>query len=385
MNTNAKAGLTMNIQNCQFHNMAYKGWDNYGGIPGGEWQGAGCNWTAQNNTYFVTGRGHVLAGATTGADLVNHNTYVVTWGDTFFPNTQVKAVYKNNIFYDSDIRGYVGKRLAADGSVLWAGDYSDWKADSLSGDFSIYPHATDSTGDMTLRKVQVTNNLKSYSKTVLDFQAENHVATMTFFNRTNRISHAPRYHWDFSKNMLHEDGNGVDPKFVGGVIPAAAYVNHFKERQERSLPAKMQGLGFPYYIAWIPEGQTIHDFVWPLPINLKPTNPALLAAGDDGYPLGDLNWFGAGVVADWLAGKPANLTSARTVSNESAQSVYVDGNKTLRFKGFDQTVDVEVYSILGQKVLVAKNINQVNVSSLHGIYLVRVNNGRQAFKVAVSE
>jgi hypothetical protein len=52
----------------------------------------------------------------------------------------------------------------------------------------------------------------------------------------------------------------------------------------------------------------------------------------------------------------------------------------LKFKGFDQAVDAEIYSILGQKMLIAKNVNEVNVSNLkNGIYIVRV--GNQSFKV----
>lgn len=381
--TNGKAGITINVKNCQFHNMAFIGPDNWGGISGGEWMGDNCNFTAINNTYFVTGRGHAIAGVgPNGSDLINHNSYVVTWGDTFFPNSQLNIVNKNNLFYDSQVRGYVGKRLAADGSELWGGDYRDWKADTLVGDVSINPHLSDSVG--TKRKVQITNNLEAYSSHVLDFHAANHVATMTFFNHTNRVSQAVRYGWDFSKNLLHEDGNAVDPKFAGGKIPDAAYEMMFKERIERSVPAAMQGPGYPYYLAWIPADKTMHDFIWPLPINLKPTNEALWKAGDDGYPLGDLNWFPPEVKAAWEAGLPNPLviTSAINLNNESKQAAYIT-HDILRFKGFDQAVDVEVYSILGQKVFAAKNITEINVSSLkRGVYLVRVNDGKQVFKVA---
>ena len=69
------------------------------------------------------------------------------------------------------------------------------------------------------------------------------------------------------------------------------------------------------------------------------------------------------------------------ITKSSPQLAYIT-NDVLRFKGYNSAVNVEVYSILGQKVFVAKNINKVNVSSLKkGIYLVRVNNGKQAYKV----
>lgn len=58
----------------------------------------------------------------------------------------------------------------------------------------------------------------------------------------------------------------------------------------------------------------------------------------------------------------------------------VDNN--LKFKGFDGPVDLEIYSIVGQKVMSARNVNTLNVSDLErGIYLVKVAGEEQAFKV----
>lgn len=69
------------------------------------------------------------------------------------------------------------------------------------------------------------------------------------------------------------------------------------------------------------------------------------------------------------------------VTKSPAQLAYITQNM-LRFKGYNSAVNVEVYSLLGQKVLSAKNINELNVSNLeNGIYMVRVNNGEQAFKI----
>ena len=68
------------------------------------------------------------------------------------------------------------------------------------------------------------------------------------------------------------------------------------------------------------------------------------------------------------------------VTKSSTHLAYIT-NDVLRFKGYDSAVNVEVYSILGHKVLSAKNINQMDVSKLrNGIYMVRVN-GNQAYKV----
>lgn len=57
-------------------------------------------------------------------------------------------------------------------------------------------------------------------------------------------------------------------------------------------------------------------------------------------------------------------------------------DNVLRLKGFDLPVDLEVYSIVGQKVMSAKDVTTLNVSDLdRGIYLVKVDGEKQAFKV----
>jgi len=67
--------------------------------------------------------------------------------------------------------------------------------------------------------------------------------------------------------------------------------------------------------------------------------------------------------------------------NTNSQLAYISSNM-LKFRGFDSNVDVQIYSILGQQLIISKNVNEVNVSGLEkGVYLVRVNNGKQVFKV----
>jgi hypothetical protein len=68
-----------------------------------------------------------------------------------------------------------------------------------------------------------------------------------------------------------------------------------------------------------------------------------------------------------------------TVSETSAY-IY---NDMLNLKGFDKAVDLEVYSIIGQKVLSAANVSrQLDVSSLNnGVYVVKVKGSKDAFKV----
>jgi hypothetical protein len=73
---------------------------------------------------------------------------------------------------------------------------------------------------------------------------------------------------------------------------------------------------------------------------------------------------------------------AVNVANVSEKNAYIY-NGMLRLSGFDSNVDLDIYSIIGQKVMSAKNVaSELSVSSLNdGVYIVKVNGEMQAFKV----
>lgn len=76
---------------------------------------------------------------------------------------------------------------------------------------------------------------------------------------------------------------------------------------------------------------------------------------------------------------PVGIGSVSTVLETKAY-IYED---MLRLKGFDNAVDLEVYSIIGQKVLAAENVaGELNVSELNdGVYIVKIKNTKEAYKV----
>jgi len=100
------------------------------------------------------------------------------------------------------------------------------------------------------------------------------------------------------------------------------------------------------------------------------------------------SWYNDGAVAElWQKMQGAGqLTlsldnTSLNINRASSQSAYIS-NGILKFKGFNSSVDVDLYTILGQKVLTVKKANELNVSDLEdGIYFVRVNNGKQVYKV----
>jgi len=147
---------------------------------------------------------------------------------------------------------------------------------------------------------------------------------------------------------------------------------------------------------WIPSGDISDNSVWPVFNGVYTNKQTLKGSIEINVPLGDLNWFPEAKAA-WEANKAAIQAHIKNgnetqisigylqigVSNVNTlgQSAYI-ANDMLKFKGYDKAVNVEVYSILGKKVISANNITEVNVSELaKGVYMVRVNNEKQAYKV----
>lgn len=88
-----------------------------------------------------------------------------------------------------------------------------------------------------------------------------------------------------------------------------------------------------------------------------------------------------------LSGSPvfnaSSWYSPNAVSNEKNidKKAYI-AYDMLRFIGYESALNVEVYSILGQKVIAGRDVYELNVSGLaKGVYLVRVNDEKQVYKV----
>jgi hypothetical protein len=377
-------------KNNIYFNLAGQIWDNWCGFAS-LWGGANVDFQSYNNTFFICGRVFNAAGTgNNGTEIMNHNSYVNTWGDTFFPIYNDNVSVTNNIFFNSQIRGYVGERTipypTGDSLYTWPGDYTDWNKDTypglgddtLCGDIAILANHADSSGAQT-RQIFLTNNLKMYDSRVLDFYAANNVTAQTFTNVQNHLDIAA-YGWVYEDNMLQEDGNSVDPQFAMGDIPEGAYTNMFKTRQERWLPKSMQSPEFPYENAWRPGGEAKGQFIWPLPFDLKPMNNTIYAAASDGYPLGDLNWFGDEVVAAWEDGLPNPLVVSAVEDLKTSKSlIYVDQNQQLQ----QVSGMVSIYDVTGRLVIkeYAKT-GSIPVGSLKkGIYIVHSNNS--ATKISI--
>jgi hypothetical protein len=358
METNGNNGLTIIQRNNIIFNLVRNPWSAWGGI-GTAFGGDLTRFQCYNNTFFMCGQffGNTGAGPD-GSERIEHNTYCNTWNETFFPIYNKDFILKNNIFYNTQMRGYAGVRMAENGDTIWPGDYNDWIYDSLCGDVAILPHSADSAGSGP-REVVLAHNLKFYDNKVLDFYKANHITPQTFFNITG-YQFAEKYGWAIEDNILEEEGNSIDPEFTIGDLPDSTYTFMFQQRIEET-DASAQGEGYPYTLGWWPGGATKGTFIWPLPFNFKPNNNAMLNMGDDGYPPGDLNWFGRDVVNAWQG--CCAPTPIRAIEKfEIKLKIYPNpsqNNTSLSFN-IPRTgiVSVEILNVMGQvmDVLVSKQL-----------------------------
>ena len=391
-------------KNCIIYNHTTVGYDNSGGsgVYGG---GDSLTYYAYNNTWVNAGRiiANYGGAGPNGTDVINHNTFVLTFGNPTYPIDNADIFIRNNIFYDSYIRGYVGefKHPTAD-TVIWKGDSVDWKYDLLSGFISINPHKWDSIDGPNYRWVKVNNNLQMYSDHVLDFFAANQVIPQPFFP-AHVYTFGEKYGWDLNNNFTQDTKTQIDPEFDMGAIPAEAYNNMFKQRQQRHLPASMQDEDYPYECAWRPEGAEQNEFIWPLPFSFKPTNEEIWYAGEDGFPLGDLNWFAPEVREAWE--NPPNppgpyAVKQFTIYNSLKLENYPNPfriSTTIRYDVPAQSnVKVSVYNSIGERV--AFLVNEIQTAGqhemewnangrTHGLYFVKVEAGNysQVRKIALME
>ncbi|MEN8202681.1 MAG: T9SS type A sorting domain-containing protein [Bacteroidota bacterium] len=338
-------------------------WCSWGcGFVGPFYKGDSIITESYNNTVFVGGENMSSAGTgPNGSQFIDHNTYVNTWGMTFHKCKDKDFSLKNCIMFNTFLRGYVGERMWIDGSdtLTWGGDYISYEfGDTLNGDFAILPHLLDSVDvPGVTREVTVTNNLQYNEQRVLDWNEANNVTTQPFVTWPVE-DFAVQYGWTIEDNFMDQDGTSFDPQFAMGEIPIGALEKSWEQRLGRMDPMLPD-----IEIAWRPDIAEPKDFIWPLPFDFTPTNEAILNAGDDGYPLGDLNWFGKDVVKAWENGWPMPVIERAGESLELSLANYPNPFSALTTISYHlpvgRDVTVKIYNVTGAEVATLADEHQM--------------------------
>ncbi len=386
--TNAFSGSDFLLHDNIHYNISTTGWDNYSGWGGPAYKGDSATNHTYNCTYFVGGR-MFLTGSSgpAGWQYADHCTYVNNWGESFHKSKTDGYKVENSIFFNSHLRGYVGERVWMDGAdtaLYWGGDYVSYRqlGDTLNGDCAVFPHSLDSVEGPGERYVIITNNLKYNEQRVLDWHTANNVTTQPFMAWAMRYR-ADQYDWTIAPNWTPDDGTGYDPQFEMGEIPIGAFEASWAQRIDRMDPEIPD-----HEVAWRPDDAEQKDFIWPLPFDFTPTNPDLMSAGSDGYPLGDLNWLAPEVKAAWEAGESNPLSTRNFEQLDMRLTNYPNPFNAITTISYNlptsSDVTMKIYDVTGSEVADLVNANQIagqhemmfdgaNLSG--GVYFCRIQAG----------
>ena len=397
--------ITMNITN----NIFWQGWNPPRWHEGyfGYWAGDSLDYNFTNNTVIGYGRAlDYLGDGPHGGQKFIHNTFAgIVGNDIFWNRYDSDFLVQNNIFYNTASVGYVST----------GGDVNE---DSLRGERGMmdFTPLADSLGiDNYSRDIEINNNLRYSDDHLLAHLAEMSAEYIPFLSDTV-LARSAKYGWKNENNMLETvDANlnrtdGIDPQFMDvdslSRVTEVQYAWDWCQRDSTKIPDFEAKYGsYPAkWPGWLPinpktgEKYKLSDVIWPIPMNLKPTNPAIQTAGDDGYPLGDLNWYGPEVVAAWEAGEPNPLVSVENNNVNLPSKFELKNNYP---NPFNPTTNIEfslnktgfttlkIYSVTGELVrtLVSKNLqagthkyifngkNDAGHQLASGMYIYQLKNG----------
>ena len=265
-----------------------------------------------------------------------HNTLVnsVKWPIQWQWMTNAKIA--NNIFYNCHSYGEA------------MSERQDVNPDMLFGVINITDLPQDLVDSTELglseagRIVYMNNNNWYYSSEITDYLAANDsIEGGIFMNaRTSGYFTDAEGH----PTMLEQNTTNMDPGFKntgGSEASLAAWMAAFRAGQEVS------------YWGYDPDNDRF-KIDWPVKEDLSYTNNDLFWGGDDGYPLGDLNWFPE-KKAEWLTDvkyveQPKNFTLQQNIPNPFS------GETTIEYTITKTTdVNISVFDIQGRLVKELRN------------------------------
>ncbi len=326
------------IRNCYFRNCEN---------PNSAWNGRGIDFRDHhvnklvmvNNSFFNV-NSFVLRGERCTIDSVHfeHNTIVnsIKWPIQW--RYQSNAIVKNNLFYNVHSYSEVGTDF--DGQDVDGLLFGIYNLEYLPSDILTELDITESD-----RVINFNNNSWFYSSEITDYWNALSLPPEPLFNtRTQAI-------FDDDATYPHitaDNTYNLDPGFVnaGDVSSMVQWMTDLRA-----------GSGTTYW-GYDPDNNRFM-VTWPLPEDLSYSNATLLTGGDDGLPVGDLNWFPA-EKAVWDAANPWDdelvgvniLPEPNTYFELSQNQPNPFTNETVISYVVSKAADISltVYDVLGNRV-----------------------------------
>ncbi len=359
------AFVNLKVCNCTFYNSFSDGSANSGGQfvrIQGDYTGT---YNIVNNTVFNT-TGPAFLNHDKVFDVVQnvvveHNTIVLTTRQVFEVMLLLKEyTVKNNLFVDGYVRAVVDSGLYQ--GVDYAGDYmggGDPERNNTEGFFPVDTLDAEWGIPENERYLSIHHNVRFDSPKILNWHAENNVHDVPWLEVVGQEM------FDAYPNFIFENNvEGVDPQFTTPLSEeqydkVIAWQDNYRKSME--MPSR----------SWTPDGDD-DPFTnpWPLPIDFSFNYEQTYAtegyhlAGDDGYPVGDLNWFPE-LKEKWENGEAGTLTPINiSTAVEDEQVMVIDDfqlnqnypNPFNPVTSIDYSlnnsavVSMTVYNTLGQKI-----------------------------------
>ncbi|GEM_PF-6996805 len=274
----------------------------------------------------------------------------VVGGGQFMENVQ----WKNSLFVDVAFSPY---------SKKYGDIYGMLDPDAIPP--SIFDIDTVGTTIDTNRSFSINNNVFWRSPEVDDFYKtlpQDDIAVYVVFNDRSRamIDALPKAS---AENNLEFT---TDPQIAQGI----PFTDNSWELAKQRIIEKFKNNKIRPKWHWYTDDTPDIDWdykVWPYPLDLKPLNKDLWTMGDDGFPVGDLNWFPDSVKNAWLLTSVKNNKHKTITGYHLAQNYPNPFNPTTTIEYSIpkySDVNISVYDVLGQKVvtLVSKKQKTGNYS-----------------------
>ena len=351
-----KDSCSFYVTNCIFRNNQ----DDNPQNPGFAWIDPGtipCDTAIfRNNTFFLTG-GYILGSSGYGARYLefNHNTIFYSAQGGAFPIYQLHhAIVKNNIFYSVS---------SACIPISWYGAPGSWGAGvfmldslrSLTGD----PwNMTEADRDIT-----ITDNVYYWPQVISDkwtelnagIQSSDPLRPPDFVNAQPGIL-TDKVTWP---NVTVADNDSVDPGFDATLDQAAG--NNMASFIETCWTNGGTALGERPYLNPLSNPPTWEGVAsdwattqgYPVPENLRYSNTL---TGDDGLPVGDLNWFPE-YLTD-IDDDIANSLPTEISLNQNYPNPFNPTTKIIYSLPETMKADLIVYDLTGRKIKVLRHGTQ---------------------------